>query len=69
VAVDIEEAGSIGLLVDQVVVPDLVVEGAGLGHWVSRLSKVGVYLEACAAEEKCLEGASRVPMRRAGITA
>ncbi len=53
VAVDVEEAGAVGLLVDQVVVPDLVVEGAGLGHWVSRLSNVGVYLEARAAEEKC----------------
>jgi hypothetical protein len=53
VAVDIEEASAVGLLVDQVVVPDLVVEGAGLGHWVSRLSEVAVYLEARAAQEKC----------------
>jgi hypothetical protein len=31
-AVHIEEAGAVGLLVDQMVVPELVVEGAGLGH-------------------------------------
>ena len=28
VAVDVEEAGAVGLLVDQMVVPDLVVEGS-----------------------------------------
>ena len=32
VPVDIEQAGAVRLLVDQVVVPDLVVEGAGLCH-------------------------------------
>ena len=32
VAVDIEEAGAVRRLVHDVVVPDLVVEGAGLGH-------------------------------------
>ena len=31
VAVDVEEAGAVGLTVDDVVVPDLVVEGAGSG--------------------------------------
>jgi hypothetical protein len=30
--VHIEEASAVRLLVDQMVVPDLVVEGAGLGH-------------------------------------
>jgi hypothetical protein len=30
--VDIDEAGAVRLFVDQMVVPDLVVEGAGLGH-------------------------------------
>jgi hypothetical protein len=29
-AIDIDEAGSVRLLIDQMVVPDLVVEGAGL---------------------------------------
>src|SRR5262249_52231705 len=32
VAVDIDEAGAVRLLVDQMVVPDLVVKGARLGH-------------------------------------
>ena len=32
VTIDVEEAGSVRLLVDQMVVPDLVVEGAWLGH-------------------------------------
>ena len=30
--VDVEQAGAVRLLVDHMVVPDLVVEGAGLGH-------------------------------------
>ena len=42
VAVDIDQAGAVGLLVDQVVVPDLVVEGARLCHRRSDSS-------ACAA--------------------
>jgi hypothetical protein len=32
VAIDIDEARPVRLLVDHVVVPDLVVEGAGLCH-------------------------------------
>jgi hypothetical protein len=34
-AVDVEQAGAVGGFVDQVVVPDLVVEGCGFGHGVS----------------------------------
>jgi hypothetical protein len=32
VTVDVEKTGSVGLLVNQMVVPDLVVEGAGCAH-------------------------------------
>src|SRR5436190_11040942 len=30
--VDVDEAGSVRLLIDHMVIPDLVIEGAGLGH-------------------------------------
>jgi hypothetical protein len=31
-AVDIDQRGAVRIVLDQVVVPDLVVEGTGLGH-------------------------------------
>src|SRR3954453_23150563 len=34
VAVDVEQTGAVGGFVDQMVVPDLVVERGGFGHWV-----------------------------------
>ena len=45
VAVDIEEAGSVRLLVDQMVVPDLVVQGAWLGHGSCHLIVIARFLE------------------------
>jgi hypothetical protein len=33
VAIDIEQAGAVRLLVDQMIVPDLVMQGARLGHF------------------------------------
>jgi hypothetical protein len=45
VPVDVEQAGAVRLLVDQMIGPDLVVEGARLGHGVTRYSvKLGMFL-------------------------
>ena len=52
-AVDVDQAGAVGLLVDQVVVPDLVVEGARLGHRARPVGCcVGLYLVSCRARRK-----------------
>jgi hypothetical protein len=32
-AIDIDQAGAVGRLFDQMIVPDLVIERAGLGHF------------------------------------
>ena len=41
-AIDIDEAGSIRLLIHQMVVPDLVVEGTRLGHRFTLQSSITI---------------------------
>jgi hypothetical protein len=52
VPVDIDQAGSIRLLVDQVVVPDFVVEGTRLGHSSIQLSGYAALFSALEAFRK-----------------
>jgi hypothetical protein len=49
-AVDIEQAGAIVCLMDQMIVPDFVVECAWLGHGKSQNSVSGRYLALVAAK-------------------
>src|SRR5688572_4875107 len=67
-AVDVEQAGAIRLLVDHVVVPDLVVEGAGLCH-CSILSRGWQVFNHSRGGGKAAANAKREPssrMRHAG---
>ena len=67
-AVDIDEAGSVGLLIDQMVVPDLVVEGTRLAHGcTARRSWFGLYLFArCRDGKGAQERAQQATLRSAG---
>jgi hypothetical protein len=51
-AVDIEDGRAVGLGLDDVVVPDLVIEGAGLGHHSVFLSRVDIVLVIGGSGEK-----------------
>ena len=56
-AVDIEQAGSVRLLIDKMIVPDFVIECASFGHWSSNyliITEVGqVGLPVTYSEAAC----------------
>ena len=56
-AINIEKAGSVRLFVDQMVVPDLVVECTRLRHFHHPTAFVGLFIITCSSKEK-------VPLRR-----
>ena len=75
VAVDIEEARAVGLRVDHVVVPDLVVERAGLGHALVQrsgrfdpvFSRCGVSREGDGRRASACNGKARLDGRACGV--